>query len=73
MGFSSQDYWSGLSCPPPGDLSDPGTEPESLKSPALAGGLFKLLAPPGKPQNIAMSRYKNIKGNSMLFKNLLID
>ena len=39
MGFSSQDYWSGLSCPPPGDLSDPGTEPESLKSPALAGGL----------------------------------
>ena len=27
MGFSRQDYWSGLPCPPPGDLPDPGIEP----------------------------------------------
>ena len=27
MGFSRQDYWSGLPCPPPGDLSDTGIEP----------------------------------------------
>ena len=27
MGFSRQEYWSGLSCPPPGDLLDPGVEP----------------------------------------------
>ena len=27
MGFSRQEYWSGLPCPPPGDLSDPGIEP----------------------------------------------
>ena len=27
MGFSRQEHWSGLSCPPPGDLPDPGTEP----------------------------------------------
>ena len=40
MGFSWQDYWSGLPCPPPGDLSYPGIEPESLMSPALAGGFF---------------------------------
>ena len=40
MGFSRQEYWSGLSCPPPGDLPDPRTEPESLMSPALAGRLF---------------------------------
>ena len=40
MGFSGQDYWSGLLCPPPGDLPDPGIEPESLGSPALAGGFF---------------------------------
>ena len=40
MGFSRQDYWSGLSCPSPGDFFDPGTEPKSLKSLALAGGLF---------------------------------
>ena len=30
--FSKQVYWSGLPCPPPGDLSDPGTEPMPLTS-----------------------------------------
>ena len=35
MGFSRQEYWSGLPCPPPGDLPDPGTEPVSLAAPAL--------------------------------------
>ena len=40
MGFSRQEYWSGLPCPPPGDLPDPGIEPVSLMSPALAGGFF---------------------------------
>ena len=37
MGFSRQEYWSGLPCPPPGDLPNPGIEPASLMSPALAG------------------------------------
>ena len=36
MGFSRQEYWSGLPCPPPGDLLYPGIEPVSLTSPALA-------------------------------------
>ena len=40
MGFFRQEYWSGWPCPPPGDLPDPGIEPESLTSPALAGGFF---------------------------------
>ena len=40
MGFSRQEYWSGWPCPPPGDLSDPGMEPRSLGSPALAGVFF---------------------------------
>ena len=40
MGFSRQEYWSGLPCPPPGDLPNPGIEPPSLKSPALAGRFF---------------------------------
>ena len=40
MWFSRQEYWRGLPCPPPGDLSNPGTEPMSLMSPALAGGFF---------------------------------
>ena len=30
IGFSRQEYWSELPCPPPGDLSHPGIEPESL-------------------------------------------
>ena len=36
MGFSRQEYWSGLLCPLPGDLPNPRIEPMSLKSPALA-------------------------------------
>ena len=40
VGFFRQEYWSGLPCPPPGDLPDPGIEPTSLMSPALAGGFF---------------------------------
>ena len=39
MGFSRQEYWSGVPCPPPGDLPDPGIEPVS---PALAGGFLPL-------------------------------
>ena len=40
MGFSRQEYWSGLPCPSPEDLPDPEIEPVSLASPALAGGFF---------------------------------
>ena len=39
-GFSRQEYWSGLPCPPPGDLPDPGVISVSLPSPALAGSFF---------------------------------
>ena len=45
MGFSRQVYWSGLPFPSPGDLPDPGIEPES---PYLAGR-FSTTEPPGKP------------------------
>ena len=40
LGFSRQDYWSGLPCPPPGDLLDLGIEPACLMSPALTGVFF---------------------------------
>ncbi|ELR59872.1 hypothetical protein M91_19863, partial [Bos mutus] len=40
MGFSRQEYWSGLPYPPPGDLPNPRIKPMSLMSPALAGGFF---------------------------------
>ena len=45
MGFSSQEYWSGLPFPSLGDLLDPGIKPTS---PALAGG-FSTTEPLGKP------------------------
>ena len=48
MGFLRQEYWSGLSCPLPGDLPHPGIEPVSLMSPTLASGFFTTSAT-GKP------------------------
>ena len=46
--FSRQEYLSGLSLPAPGDLPNPGIEPESPGSPALTGRFFTAV-PPGKP------------------------
>ena len=54
MEFSRQEYWSELSFPSPGDLPDPGIEPMSLASPALAGRFFTV-EPPGKP----IDQYQN--------------
>ena len=42
IGFSRQEYWSGLPRPPPRDLPDPGIEPTSLASPALQVDLLPL-------------------------------
>ena len=50
VGFSWQEYWSGLPFPSPGDLPDSGTEPPSPESPAMTGRLFTavpLEKPPG--------------------------
>ena len=48
MGFSRQEYWSGLPYPPPGDRPNPESKPESPVSPALQ--VDSLLAEPlGKP------------------------
>ena len=44
MGFSRQEYWSGLPFPSPGNLPDPGIE---LRSPALQAGALTS-EPPGK-------------------------
>ena len=40
MGLSKQEYWSGLPCPPPGDLPNPGIKPASLMSPTFVGRFF---------------------------------
>ena len=52
-GISRQEYWSGLPCSPPGDLTHPGVELESRGSPALAGWCLPLV-PPGKPDGYVM-------------------
>ena len=44
MGILQAKYWSGLQCPPPGDLSDSGIETMSFMSPALAGVIFTTCA-----------------------------
>ena len=55
--FSRQEYWNRLPCPAPGDLPNPGIEPASLRSQAVAGSLP--LAPPGKPKNESCSVMSN--------------
>ena len=51
MGFSRQEYWSGLPFPPQGNLLNPGIRPKSPASPAVAGGFFTT-APLGKPSKV---------------------
>ena len=50
-----QEYWSGLPLPPPGDLPDPGMEPQSSTAPALAGRFFTTESA-GKPPLIKCLR-----------------
>ena len=57
MGFSRQEYWSGLPSPSPGDLPYPGIEPTFPVSPALSAYSLPL-APPGKPKyNTKAAKY----------------
>ena len=60
MGFSRQEYWSGLPCPPPGDLPSPGIEIRqlSLQADSLP---FK---PPGKPKNTGEDSLSLLQGSS---------
>ena len=60
MGFSRQEYWSGLLCPPPEDLPNSGTESVSLKFPAWAGGfvtLFQLVESLSERRGNSVSRW----------------
>ena len=56
MGFSRQEYWSGLPCPPPGDLLDPGIEPVSPASSASQADSL-LLSPWGNPMEVDLIVY----------------
>ena len=63
MGFSRQEYWSGLSFPSPGDLPDPGIKPGS---PALQADALPS-EPPGKPKPQYKSAIVNIQYFNKLF------
>ena len=65
MGFSRQEYWSGLPLPPSGDLPDPGIEPTSLMSPALAGGFFTTRATWEALPCLLGSEWKSLSSNSL--------
>ena len=68
MGFSKQEYWNGLPCPPPGDLPDPEIEPSLLcllhwqagSLPLALSG--KTLAQNAASQNTEMLRFAAEKG-----------
>ena len=51
MGYSRQEYWSGLPCPPPEDLPNPWIEPGVSCSSCTAGRFFTT-EPPGKPPTV---------------------
>ena len=58
MEFSRPEYWSGLLCPPPGDLPNPGIEP---RSPTLQADSLPA-EPPGKPKNTAVGSFSLLRG-----------
>ena len=59
VGFSRQEYWTGLPCPPPGNLLNSGIEPRSPGSPDLAGRFFTP-EPPGKPSGHLLFPHKRL-------------
>ena len=59
MGFSSQEYWTGLLFPPPGDLPDSGIKPTS---PALQADSLPS-DPPGKPMNTGVGSLSFLQGS----------
>ena len=67
MGFSRQEHWSGLPCPPPGDYPDPAIELISLMSPALAGGLFTTPVHPKGDQSWVFIGRTDVEAGSPIF------
>ena len=59
MEFSRPEYWSGLSCPPPGDLPNPGIK---AKSPTVQVDSL-LSEPPGNPENTGVGSLSLLQGN----------
>ena len=72
VGFSRQEYWSGLPCPPSGGLPDPGIEPTPLTSPASAGRFFTTSTPLGSRQNISSHYQMSLLGANPSIKNIVM-
>ena len=66
MGFTRQEYWSGLTFPTPRYLLKPGMDPESLTSPTLAGRFFTTV-PPGRPIQTQYTHFQFIIGELMTY------
>ena len=64
MGFSRQEYWSGLPCPPPGDLPHPGME---SRCPELQADLLPSDTP-GKPQKPVVNKNKMAKVHCVIHR-----
>ena len=62
MGFSSQEYWSGLPCPSPGDLLDPGIKPMSPVAPVLQADYLPLSHHRSPISYISVANYVLAKG-----------
>ena len=68
MEFFRQEYWSRLPFPTPGDLPDPGIEPMSLVSPALAGRFFIIVPSSTNRQLLKGKKYLSER----IFTHLLV-
>ena len=66
MGFSTQDYWSGLLCPPPEDLPNPAIEPTSCMSSALTGRSFSTSA------TVRLDTNRTLRGKQFFDRNYKI-
>ena len=64
MGFIRQEYWSGLPCPPPRDLPNPGIELESPVSLALQADSLPT-EPSGKPHKRILLSHKKVQNNAI--------
>ena len=74
---STQEYWSGLPCLPPGDLPDPGIEPISIMSPALAGMFFTTSSSGealiyGRNHRLKINTFKKKVHSSLIIENKIL-
>ena len=73
IGFPRQEHWSGLPCPSPGDLPNPGIELTPLMSPALASRFFTTNANWEALQNLAFESNLEHGSQSLILAHISVD